>query len=1349
MAIINPTYEDFKNNQERALDYKEYRSSWNIIKASSYYFKVATRAENLENFTNAIGTGLEIDAWHQDDNGTEKLHIRITKGTCIKDNQVIIFKDDFEFIYDIPSQTTTYNIYIRYKYIDEFPPNAATIDIIAGDNPSVTDEFLLIGKVTVDPSNVVVGDSLSGIVIDTSARDALVVDVHVFNANNILGGDQNTIVYQTDTDHTGFILAPTSAGQRLTWDGNNFIWDTINNVPNAEVAQCANNLAGGDANKIPVQSSSNTTSFIEAPSANDQFLFWDGAIFTWRNLTDIPEASHANCADNLTGGNANEIPVQTEANQTSFIPAPSSSAYLYFDGTAFVWNSNIEKAENVCGGNANEILVQTNTDQTGFISAPTVSNTFLKWDGSTFVWESNINAIYADCAGAILGGDANQIVYQTSSDNTSFIPAPSTANVFLSWDGSQFTWSPTTVAEANHAICADCTTNMTGGAPNQILYQIETDHTGFIDAPTGDDQYLTFDTAAGQYKWVTLNVDTATIAQCACNIVGGNTYEIPVQTGVNQTSFISAPSSADSFLKWDGNNFVWDALAVGTVDLAQCACNLAGGSIHQILVQTGSSQTSFISAPAASNTFLKWDGNTFVWTTINSVSYASCAQNLAGGDAHQLPIQTGANQTSFISAPISADQVLYYDGSAVNWKTTSSITVGKASDLDISASNQILVQVNSTTTDVLPPPSASGQFLSWDGSNYVWASSTVSTAECARNLLGNYSCALVYQRSNNCTDFLSNPGASTKYLKWNGSAFVWDDVGQALTACSLSLNGNNQIVFQSGTTSCLVPSPSADKYLKWTGTAYIWDTPAASTATVALCACNLIGSTSPAVVVQTGNNATGFSEAADSANSLRTQFLYYDTGANAWKITKSSTSAYVGSVNIYDSNTGNYRTLRVATDGNQGRYPGSNDWSNASGASVSAAIHGHASDSQSIGVYGTSGGYGMYGVGGVGGIYGASENGAGIVANSSNDIALRAYSFCGQAAYMYSASTTDYAVSVYGNCKGMYLCTEGEGLCVSASTTAGDFYSENLYGIRAAANNPTSGTAIVANGNFYSIYSDVGPMYINKGACFTNCVCVISDDEYIFYACSSCWAPIVGRSTYRVGVMGHAQNTSYGVYGKADTCIGVYGEAASGYAVAGNTDYGVVSDSDVKFLCDICVQQCLIDHNIKVYRYTFSDSNLKSHEEFIGPTAQDIEEVFNLQIDGTSEIIVPFEKAHPEVKEPAEPKKPENYVVDWKAKLDNFSLKEIKTFEQYEQDTINYRKAKEEYIRERKRYYANPIVTYKSTRYTVDGIAFALANENFQCILGHNEEIRQLKDKIAQLETTIASLQNNDTSSTQ
>jgi len=47
-------------------------------------------------------------------------------------------------------------------------------------------------------------------------------------------------------------------------------------------------------------------------------------------------------------------------------------------------------------------------------------------------------------ASNIANGAANQIVYQTAANTTSFITAPSTSNTYLQWTGSGFTWSSST-----------------------------------------------------------------------------------------------------------------------------------------------------------------------------------------------------------------------------------------------------------------------------------------------------------------------------------------------------------------------------------------------------------------------------------------------------------------------------------------------------------------------------------------------------------------------------------------------------------------------------------------------------------------------------------------------------------------------------------------------------------------------------------------------------------------------------------------------------------------------------------------------------------------------------------------
>jgi hypothetical protein len=48
---------------------------------------------------------------------------------------------------------------------------------------------------------------------------------------------------------------------------------------------------------------------------------------------------------------------------------------------------------NILGGTANEIVYQTDVSTTGFIAAPTVSGQFLMWNGSAFVWENTASDI--------------------------------------------------------------------------------------------------------------------------------------------------------------------------------------------------------------------------------------------------------------------------------------------------------------------------------------------------------------------------------------------------------------------------------------------------------------------------------------------------------------------------------------------------------------------------------------------------------------------------------------------------------------------------------------------------------------------------------------------------------------------------------------------------------------------------------------------------------------------------------------------------------------------------------------------------------------------------------------------
>ena len=66
-----------------------------------------------------------------------------------------------------------------------------------------------------------------------------------------------------------------------------------------------------------------------------------------------------------------------------------TAAYLRADGTWAVPPGSAGTASNILGGAANEILFQTAPNTTSFISAPGSPNTFLEWNGTNFTWVAN------------------------------------------------------------------------------------------------------------------------------------------------------------------------------------------------------------------------------------------------------------------------------------------------------------------------------------------------------------------------------------------------------------------------------------------------------------------------------------------------------------------------------------------------------------------------------------------------------------------------------------------------------------------------------------------------------------------------------------------------------------------------------------------------------------------------------------------------------------------------------------------------------------------------------------------------------------------------------------------------
>lgn len=89
----------------------------------------------------------------------------------------------------------------------------------------------------------------------------------------------------------------------------------------------------------------------------------------------------------------------------------------------------------------------------------------------------------------------------------------------------------------------------------------------------------------------------------------------------------------NDLIQYDSALQYWKNVAPSTISVGT-ATNLAGGAANQIAYQTAPGTTSFIVAPTTANTFLEWSGSTFQWSsnplgTVTSVSVVS-ANGLAG-----------------------------------------------------------------------------------------------------------------------------------------------------------------------------------------------------------------------------------------------------------------------------------------------------------------------------------------------------------------------------------------------------------------------------------------------------------------------------------------------------------------------------------------------------------------------------------------------------------------------------------------------------------------------------------------------------------------------------------------------
>ena len=265
------------------------------------------------------------------------------------------------------------------------------------------------------------------------------------------------------------------------------------------------------------------------------------------------------------------------------------------------------------------------------VGAPSTSGT-----GATGTWGISIsgNAATATTATNVAGGAANKIVYNTASNTSAFIDAPTVSATFLKWTGSAFAWD---TAGAGTVTSVGGTGTVSGISLSGTV------------------------TSSGN---LTLG---GALDLSAPPVIGGTTPNTATFTTANATTVDTTNIEVTTLKAKDGTSAGSIADSTGVVTLASSVLtttDINGGTIDGTTI--GASVAAAVTGTTITASTQFTGAGTGLTGTGSSFT-AGSATNLAGGAASQIPYQTGAGATAFL-ANGNAGEVLTSNGaSAPTW----------------------------------------------------------------------------------------------------------------------------------------------------------------------------------------------------------------------------------------------------------------------------------------------------------------------------------------------------------------------------------------------------------------------------------------------------------------------------------------------------------------------------------------------------------------------------------------------------------------------------------------------------------------------------------------------------------
>jgi len=287
---------------------------------------------------------------------------------------------------------------------------------------------------------------------------------------------------------------------------------------------------------------------------------------------------------------------------------------------------------------------------------------------------------------------------------------------------------------------------------------------------------------AGGIAYGTATSLNFTIAGTAGQILTSGGASVPTWTNAASANTASALVQRDASGNFSAGTITADLS--GNATTATTATHLAGGGANRIAYQTGSGASAFAVAPTVTDTFLKWDGSAFTWSSAGSNITDDTTTN-----ATHYPLFSASNTGALSAVETSSTKYTYNPSTGILGATGFSGSTGAFSGL-LSVGNRIRRTVAGQGWmdggyDSVESTTTTGAIYSIGGGSYFPTNTSLNTM---------YGIGYCYTLTNNFNIGTSSGAGNNlwgMYVAQGGTANIFLDAGGSIYgAGAIVMKGN-------------------------------------------------------------------------------------------------------------------------------------------------------------------------------------------------------------------------------------------------------------------------------------------------------------------------------------------------------------------------------------------------------------------------------------------------------------------------------------------------------------------------------------------------------------------------------